>query len=102
MLTASRVLSFGLLRASSSAFATFCLPLASAMHMSFALADSEPQPALADLYSAAILSLPALYSSFDMPCAASAPALNARVIAVAITVVKNLFMDIPFCGEAVG
>jgi len=54
------------------------------MHTSFALADSEPQSALADLYSAAILSLPALYSSFDRPCAASAPALNTREIAAAI------------------
>ncbi|WP_313951117.1 hypothetical protein [Accumulibacter sp.] len=60
-----------------------------------ALPVIEPQAALADLYSAAILLLSALYSSFDMPDAAIAPVLKAKVIAAAMAVILILFMVVP-------
>src|SRR5512141_875954 len=101
MVTAWRAFSPGFLRASSSARATFSLPLACAMHTSFALADSDAHFALADLYSAAMLLRSALYSSFDIICAAIAPALNTRANADAKATLLKLFMWIPCEGGGI-
>src|SRR6266404_9889310 len=52
------------------------------------------QAAFVDLYSAAIPSLPDLYSAFDMSCAV-APALKARPIAIAIALILSLVTVAP-------
>src|ERR1035437_6170058 len=66
--------------------------------MSLALLENEAQPALAVLYSAEILSWPALYSVLERLCAI-APALNAKVMATAMALMLRVFIRIPLCGE---
>ena len=48
--------------------------------------------------SIAILSLPALYSLFDM-ASAMAPELNVMLIAIATALMLNVFIFVPSCDE---
>lgn len=69
--------------------------LAPATQISFALPANAAQADLSTLYSAVILSLPALYSFFEMP-AAIGPALKARPSARASALILKWFITIPF------
>src|SRR4249920_3209669 len=64
------------------------------MQTSFAFAASEPQLARADLASATMLAVLALYSAFDRVCAI-APVLNARPIAIATALMLRFFTFVP-------